>query len=97
MNLLRRARLLISKEDLVEAARQLIGRRDLKALSLDEITVMMTITQFITDWSLREIEDRGELTFRDGVPIVPYASNYVVDTIVTRGGTPLAPRDSRLH
>jgi hypothetical protein len=42
------------------------------------------VTQYATDVMLDEIERRGELTFEGGVPIVPYMSNWAVETILTR-------------
>jgi hypothetical protein len=49
----------------------------------------MTITQFVTDLCLREIEDRGQLAWAPGaggkmVPIVPYNSDVVVETVLNR-------------
>jgi hypothetical protein len=56
----------------------------------------MTITQFIADLCLNEIERRGELTYiptsmKDAgdpmpylAPIVPYHSDYFVETVLTR-------------
>jgi hypothetical protein len=45
------------------------------------------VTQHATDILLNEIERRGELTFLDNdVPIVPYMSDYTVETILTRQG-----------
>jgi hypothetical protein len=35
---------------------------------------------------LNEIEERGELTFYLGSPIVPYHCDHMVETILTRGG-----------
>jgi hypothetical protein len=49
----------------------------------------MTVTQFVTDLCLNEIEERGELTYApigDGrlAPIVPYACDHMIETVLTR-------------
>jgi hypothetical protein len=44
----------------------------------------MTITQFVTDLCLNEIERRGALDFLGGVPVIPYVSEHGVKTILTR-------------
>lgn len=45
---------------------------------------LITITQYVTDLCLNEIERRGELTVLDGVPVVPYQCEYMVETVLTR-------------
>jgi hypothetical protein len=73
----------ISKSELVEASYHITGG-NLESLSLDQIWRLMTITQYVTDLCINEIEDRGELTFFHGSPIIPYQSEHVVQTILTR-------------
>jgi hypothetical protein len=48
----------------------------------------MTVTQYVTDLCLNEVEQRGELPFYEGHPIVPYASGHMVETILTRSSMP---------
>jgi hypothetical protein len=84
--------LLMTTEDLIESADRVTGG-DVKDLSLDQLLRLMTITQYVTDLCLNEIERRGELTFAPApkwglVPIVPYQCKHMVETILTRpGGT----------
>jgi hypothetical protein len=84
--------LLMTTEDLIESADTVTGG-DVKDLSLDQLQRLMTITQYVTDLCLNEIERRGELTFAPApkgglVPIVPYRCEHMVETILTRpGGT----------
>ena len=79
----------MSKAELIEAAHEIIGG-DLADLSLDKLYRLMTVTQFVTDLCLNEVERRGELIYssgQDGIPlapIVPYCSDYGVDTVLTR-------------
>lgn len=73
----------MSKSELVEAAYEVTGG-NLKGLSLDQIHKLITISQHVTDLCLNEIEARGELIFMDGAPVVPYQSEYMVETILTR-------------
>ncbi|HWN50266.1 MAG TPA: hypothetical protein VNO18_10635 [Xanthobacteraceae bacterium] len=78
----------MTKEELIEAAYEMTGG-SVKDLSVDQIQRLMTVTQYVTDLCLNEIEDRGALTFApapDGlVPIVPYHCDHMVETILTRG------------
>jgi hypothetical protein len=78
----------MTKVELIEAAYEITGG-NIKDLSVDQICRLMTVTQFVSDLCLNEIERRGELTFAPGptglVPIVPYLSDHVVETILTRG------------
>ncbi len=73
----------MSKEELIEAAFEMTGG-SLKDLSYDQILRVMTISQHVTDICLNEIEARGELTFYRGAPVVPYHSDHMVETILTR-------------
>jgi hypothetical protein len=73
----------MAKRELVEAAYEITGG-NVKDLSLDQIHRLMTITQHVTDLCLNEIERRGELTFLDGSPLVPYQCDYMVETVLTR-------------
>jgi hypothetical protein len=73
----------MTKEELIQAAYEITGG-DLKTLSLERLRRLMTITQFVTDLCLNEIEHRRELTFFEGSVIVPYMSEYMVETILTR-------------
>ena len=73
----------MSKSELIEAAYGMTGG-GVEDLSIDQLTRLMTITQFVTDLCLNEIERRGELTFVGGVVVVPYESDHEVDTILTR-------------
>jgi hypothetical protein len=60
---------------------------DVRDLSSDSIRRLMTVTQFVTDLCLNEIERRGELLDDFcGVPVVPYVCDHRVDTFLTRLG-----------
>jgi hypothetical protein len=78
----------MTKEELIEATYSIAGG-NISDFTFQRLTRLMTITQFITDLSLREIEDRGELAWAPGadgkmVPIVPYKSDFVVETALNR-------------
>jgi hypothetical protein len=68
---------------LTTATAELLGG-DITAMPLDRLRYLITVTQHATDLLLNEIEVRGELTFHQGVPIVPYHSEHMVPTILTR-------------
>ena len=78
----------MTKEELIEASYRIAGGY-ISNLTYEQLTRLMTITQFVTDLCLREIEDRGELAWAPGadgkmVPIVPYNSDVVVETVLNR-------------
>ena len=77
----------LSKEELVEAAYEMTGG-NIKDLTLEQILRLMTVTQFITDLCLNEVEKRGELTYLPSpeglAPIVPYMSDHFTETVLTR-------------
>ncbi len=59
---------------------------NLSALSLDELERLMTVTQYITDMCLNEIERRGQLLDLGAGYLVPYVCEYMVETALTRPG-----------
>jgi hypothetical protein len=73
----------MSKQELVEAAYEMTGG-NVKDLTLEQLQRLMTVTQFVTDLCLNEIEERGELTFKGEMPIIPYQCDHSVLTILTR-------------
>lgn len=74
---------ILTEEKLIEAGNKIAGA-NLADLSVGEIERLMTITQYVTDCCLNELETRGVLEIIDGKPCVPYASEYMVETILTR-------------
>ena len=96
----------IPKDELRSAAANLLGG-EVAEFGLASLLYLITVTQCATDVLLNEIERRGELTFAPDpsgqwefhlAPIVPYLSDYVVETILTRptgifGGARGAGRD----
>jgi hypothetical protein len=73
----------MSKAQLIEAAYEITGG-DVADLSLEKLYERMTVTQFVTDLCLNEVERRGELTWMEGAPVVPYTADYGVGTVLTR-------------
>lgn len=73
----------MSKEELTVAAYEMTGG-NLSTLTVDQIRRLMTVTQYVTDLCLNEIEERGELTFHGEYPIIPYHAEHGVETILTR-------------
>lgn len=84
----------ISEEDMNMAALAvcdvLVGRTlfpsDFNKLSVEDVLRLMTITQYVTNLGINELERRGELKMCDDCqsPIIPYMSNHAVETILTR-------------
>lgn len=77
----------LTREQLVEAAYDMTGG-DLKSLSLDQVAKLMTVASHVFDLCLNEIEHRGELQMKGGMVIVPYCSDHMVLTALTRDGQP---------
>jgi hypothetical protein len=77
--------MMMTKVELVEAAYQVTGG-SVKDLSLGKLRSLMTVTQFVTDLCLNEIEDRGALTYSRDTSrvIVPYQCDYMLETVLTR-------------
>jgi len=75
----------MTKQELIEAAYEMTGG-NVKDLTLEHLQKLMTVTQFVTDLCLNEIEERGDLTFLGDMPIVPYQCDHSVQTILTRKG-----------
>ena len=78
----------MTKEELIQATYSIAGG-NISDFTFQRLTRLMTITQFVTDLCLREIEDRGELAWAPGadgkmVAIVPYNSDFVVETALNR-------------
>ncbi len=73
----------MTKEELIEAAYEFTGGNT-GQLTTERLRRLMTVAQYVTDICLNEIERRGELAIRDGVPVLPYDSEYGVETILTR-------------
>jgi len=73
----------MTEQELVEAAYEVTGGA-LLDLPSDKIMRLMTITQYVTDICLNEIERRGELQSHEGMTVVPYVADHGVETILTR-------------
>lgn len=74
---------MMAKEELLERAARITGG-SLERLTVEELQQLMTVTQFVTNICLNEIEDRGELIFYDETPVIPYQCDHHVETILTR-------------
>ncbi len=75
---------MLSKDELIEAASKMTG--DIKDLTVEQIARLMTVTQFVTDLSLNEMERRDELRHHNGKAIVPYLADHMIETVLTRRG-----------
>jgi hypothetical protein len=78
--------------ELIEAAHEITGG-NLKHVTVDKLRRLMTVTQYATDLCLNEIESRGALTYgrETGHVIVPYQSDHMLQTILTRDYGPHEP------
>jgi hypothetical protein len=65
----------MTRDVLETATAELLGG-DVAGFPLDRLHHLITLSQHATDILLNEIERRGELKVHDGMPIVPYESDY---------------------
>jgi hypothetical protein len=74
----------LSKAELIEAAYEITGG-NVKDLSYERLCRLMTVTQFVTDLCLNEIERRDELTcdHANGRVIIPYMCEHQILTMLT--------------
>ena len=87
---------MLSKDELIAAASDITG--DLKTLTVEQIARMMTVTRFVTDLCLNEIELRDELRHHNGKVVVPYLSGHKIETVLTRSHRATFRRvDKRAH
>jgi hypothetical protein len=59
---------------------------DIDLLPADRLLCLLTLAQYSADVLLNEVERRGMLELSRGAPCVPYVSDYMVETILTRDG-----------
>jgi hypothetical protein len=81
----------MSNAELIEAATEILDGESVKTMATDQIMKLMTVTQYVTDLCLNELEKREELTFLPSpegglAPIIPYCADLWVDTILSRPG-----------
>ena len=74
----------MSKEELTEAAYEMTGG-NLADLPIERLYRLMTVTQYVTDLCLNEVERRGLLEKHEDTYCVPYMSDHGVETCLTRG------------
>lgn len=78
----------VTKSELEHCAALVAGTADVEQMSSHQIEKLMTVGQYLTDRGLAEIERRGELVFIEGMPSLPYLSEHVIETILTRPDVP---------
>jgi hypothetical protein len=74
---------IMSEAELKACAKEFHGS-DIGELPRAEIDHKVTISQYVTDICINELEKRGELTLEKGRVCVPYISFHFVDTVLTR-------------
>lgn len=74
----------MTKDELEQCAMLITHGLAVEDLPSDEIRKLMTVGQYLTDRGLAEIEKRGELEYHDGEPVMPYCSDHMIETILTR-------------
>lgn len=75
----------LSKKEMEVAIAEFLGE-SVTALPSERLHRLITLSQFYTDTILAEIERRGDLTFSENGPVVPYYSGHFVETVLTREG-----------
>jgi len=68
----------------LEAMADALSECEIERLDTDGIERLLTFGQYLTDRCLAEYERRGELSFMNGEPMLPYCSEHLVPSILTR-------------
>lgn len=71
-------------KDELEAVALLLADGEMETLPSDEVRRLMTVGQYLFDRGLNVLEARGELEWADGSPVVPYDSDHMLETALTR-------------
>jgi hypothetical protein len=74
----------MTQVELEQSAMQLTDGVSVEDLASDAIIKLMTVGQYLADRGLAEIEKRGELEFHEGNPVMPYCSDHMIETVLTR-------------
>lgn len=74
----------VTRGELEHALALIAGTAAVEHLPSHQIEKIMTVGQYLTDRGLAEIERRGEIVFIEGAPSLPYWSDHVIETILTR-------------
>jgi hypothetical protein len=82
----RRKIAMMTRDELVAAAAEIVDEHRLPDMSQDELERLITVTQYVTDLCINEFEARGEIIDLGIGPLIPYVCEYYVDTILTRPG-----------
>jgi hypothetical protein len=75
----------MTKQELIKAADKMTGG-NIQDLTVKQLERLMTVTQFVTDLCLNELEMRGKLVLVGDTALVPYVADYRVETVLTRDG-----------
>lgn len=73
----------LSEKQLRALARKVFAKQ-IEGTAPRKLEMLMTVTQYITDMCLNELERQGELTTMEGSICVPYMSPHMVHTVLTR-------------
>jgi hypothetical protein len=82
----RRERVSMNEAELRLHAEHMMQATDLAACSYIEIVRILTVAQYVADLCIKEIEERGELTFYQGTPVIPDVrpESMFVEHVLTR-------------
>lgn len=79
----------LNHNDLKERSARMLSAYNNKNIDIDDLSTrqlkeLLTTTQFLFDVCLNKLEERGEIIFLGDAPLIPYVSDTVVETILTR-------------
>lgn len=57
---------------------------DVENLSDDDLRFAVTFSQYLTDRCVAELQKRGQLGEHDGMIVIPYSSEHVVESPLTQ-------------
>lgn len=62
----------------------LVEPDNVKTITSERLAHLLTIGEYIRDLCLVELEQRGELELHEGLFVMPYVGDVMVDTVLTR-------------
>ena len=78
-----------SEQDFVDRLKQVIDLDEIENLSQTERDALFDAVQYLADFVLFVREAKGELTTREGAPMVEYSGPFIPNALTRPDGAPL--------
>ena len=78
-----------SEQEFVDCLKQVIDLAEIENLSKTERDALFDAVQYLTDYVLFVRETKGELTIREGAPMIDYSGPFIPNTLQRPDDMPL--------